>query len=88
MMAVEATSTTESRADMSPQMHRVFRTTAILTGVAAMLAAYAAVDQVEDGASWTIRFLAVGSGMTPWLISSMIVWAAGEIIKVMKGADT
>jgi hypothetical protein len=73
---------------MSSQMHRVFRTTTIMYGVLAMVAAYAAVDQVPDGASWSIKFLAVGSGIAPWLIASMIIWAAGEIIKVMKGADT
>jgi hypothetical protein len=53
-----------------------------------MVAAFAAVDQFPDGASWSIKFLAVGSGIAPWLIASMIIWAAGEIIKVMKGADT
>jgi hypothetical protein len=88
MMGAEAPSTTESRADMSPHMQRVFQTTAILYGVAAMVAAFAAVDQLADGASFSTKFLAVGSGMTPWVISSMIIWAAGEIIKVMKGADT
>jgi hypothetical protein len=73
---------------MSSQMHRVFRTTTVLYGVAAMVAAFAAVDQLPDGASWSLKFLAVGSAMTPWIIVSMIVWAAGEIIKVMKGTDT
>jgi hypothetical protein len=73
---------------MSSQMHRAFRTATIVYGVLAMVAAFAAVDQVPDGASWSIKFLAVGSGMAPWMITSMIVWAAGEIIKVMKGADT
>jgi hypothetical protein len=73
---------------MSSQMHRVFRTTTVLYGVAAMVAAFAAVDQLSDGASWSLKFLAVGSAMTPWIIVSMIVWAAGEIIKVMKGTDT
>jgi hypothetical protein len=29
-----------------------------------------------------------GIGVTPWMISSMIVWAAGEVIKVINGADT
>jgi hypothetical protein len=73
---------------MSPHMQRVFQTTAIFYGVTAMVAAIAAVDQLADGASFSTKFLAAGSGMTPWLISSMIVWAAGEIIKVLKGADT
>jgi hypothetical protein len=73
---------------MSSQMHRVFRTTTVLYGVAAMIAAFAAVDQLPDGASWSLKFLAVGAAMTPWIIVSMIVWAAGEIIKVMKGTDT
>jgi hypothetical protein len=72
---------------VSSQVHRVFRTTTILYGLAAVVAAYAAVDQVPDGASWSIKYLAVGSGIAPWLIASMIIWAAGEIIKVMKGTD-
>jgi len=73
---------------MSPQMHKVFRTSTVAFGVLAVVAAFAAVDQFPDGASWSSQFLAVGSAMTPWMISSMIVWAAGEIIKVIKGTDT
>ena len=72
---------------MSLQMNK-FRTATVLYGLFAIVAAFAAVDQFPDGASWSIKFLAVGSAMTPWMIASMIVWAAGEIIKVMKGSDT
>jgi hypothetical protein len=46
------------------------------------------IRAVPGRASWSIQFLAVGSAMTPWMIFSMIVWAAGEIIKVIKGTDT
>jgi hypothetical protein len=69
-------------------MHKVFRTTTVVFGVLAIVAAFAAVDQFPDGASWFLQFLAVGSAMTPWMIALMIVGAAGEIVKVFKGAET
>ena len=73
---------------MSPQMHKVFRNSSILLAVFTAVAVFAALDQIPDGASWSARYLAVGSAMAPWLIASMIVWAAGEIIKVLKGSDS
>jgi hypothetical protein len=73
---------------MSPQMHKVFRNTSFMFGVFTIVASFAALDQIPDGASWSARYLAVGSAMAPWLISGMIVWAAGEIIKVMKDSET
>ena len=73
---------------MSPQMHKVFRNTSILFLVLTMFAVIAALDQIPDGASWSARYLAVGSAMAPWIISGQIVWAAGEIIKVMKDSET
>jgi hypothetical protein len=69
-------------------MHKVFRNSSIVLGVFTIVAVIAAHDQIPDGASWSARYLAAGSAMAPWFISSMIVWAAGEIIKVMKDSET
>ena len=73
---------------MSPQMYKVFRNTSFLFSVFTIVAMIAALDQIPDGASWSARYLAAGSAMAPWVISGMIVWAAGEIIKVMKDSET
>lgn len=62
---------------------RVFRNTSFLLAVMIVVSGFAASSNVGDGASWDERILAFSSAAAPWIVSAMIVWAAGEIIKAI-----
>lgn len=68
---------------MSPMSHKVFRNTSFLLAVFVIVSGFAASSNVGDGASWDERFIAFSSAAAPWIVSAMIVWAAGEIIKAI-----
>jgi hypothetical protein len=53
-------------------------------GLFGMFVGYAAIDAVPDGASTSLKFLVSAEAIAPWVIASMVVWAAQEIIQVMK----
>jgi len=62
---------------------RIFRSTLFAFAVVIGVSSFAASSNVGDGASWDERFLAFNSAAAPWIVSTMIVWAAGEIIKAI-----
>jgi hypothetical protein len=57
---------------------------AIVLGLFGMLAGYAAIDAVPDGAATSVWFLAAADAIAPWVVAGMVVWAAREIIQTMK----
>jgi hypothetical protein len=66
---------------------RVFRTSTYVLVAVMVIASIAAENSVPDGAEWSDRFLAYSSAVAPWLVSAMIVWAAGEIVKAIRSGD-
>ena len=62
---------------------KAFQLAIYLLGAFSIIAAAATVSFIPDGAGWDERFLVVTSAIGPWLISVMIVWAAGGIIPAM-----
>ena len=67
---------------MSPE--KVFRNSSYVLMVLMLIALFASENSVPDGAEWSDRFLAYSSAVAPWLVSSAIVWAAGEIVKAVR----
>jgi hypothetical protein len=65
-------------------MNNQGRIYAIVLGLFGMFAGYAAIDAAPDGASTSFKFLASADAIAPWIIASMVVWAAQEIIQAIK----
>jgi hypothetical protein len=57
-----------------------FRAMNIAFGVMAVVMAVAAMDITPDGASLSVRLLAVSAAMGPWLVASVIAWATGVVV--------
>lgn len=69
-------------------MYRAFRITSYVLIAFMVIALFAATDSVGDDAGWADRFVAYSAAVNPWLISATIVWAAGEIVKAVSGAES
>jgi len=67
---------------------KVFRNTSYVFLVLILIAAFAAESSVGDDAGFADRFLAYSPAVNPWIISAVIVWAAGEIIGAIRGRES
>jgi hypothetical protein len=65
-------------------MNNQARIYSIVLGLFGMFAGYAALDAAPDGASTSFKFMIAADSIAPWIIASMVVWAAQEIIQAMK----
>jgi hypothetical protein len=65
-------------------MYNQGRIYAIVLGLFGMFVGYAAIDAVPDGASTSFTFMTSADAIAPWVIASMVVWAAQEIIQAIK----
>ena len=66
---------------------KLFRRTEYVLLAMMVIVSIAAGNSVPDGAEWSDRILAYSSAVAPWLVSAMIVWAAGEIVKAIRSGD-
>ena len=67
---------------------KVFRNTTYVAMVFIVMTGIAASNTVPDGADWDVKFIAFSSAVTPWMVTAMIVWAAGVIVEAInRGRD-
>jgi hypothetical protein len=67
---------------------KVFRNTTYVAMVFIVMTCIAASNTVPDGADWDVKFIAFSSAVTPWMVTAMIVWAAGVIVEAInRGRD-
>lgn len=67
---------------------KVFRNSTYGLMAFMVIAFIASENSMPDGAEWSDRFLAYSSAVAPWLVSAVIVWAAGEIVKALRPEDS
>jgi len=65
--------------------HKVFRNTSFVLAAFIVVSMFAVTDSAPDDASWSENFVAFSTTAAPWIIASVVVWAAAEIIKAMTG---
>ena len=63
---------------------RVFRNSSYALVAMIVVLGFAVDSTLPDGADWAERLVAWSSAVAPWLVSAMIVWAAGEIVKAIR----
>ena len=68
--------------------NKKFRNTSIFFSVFILISALASYNVTGDDGNWAEGILAVNAAMNPWLISSVVVWSAGEIIGAIHGQDS
>ena len=66
---------------------KVFRTSTYVLIALMVITMFAADNSIPDGAEWSDRFLAYSEAIAPWLVSAVIVWAAGEIVRAVRPSD-
>ena len=67
---------------------RTFRNTSLLLSFFIVISAFASYSVTGDDADWAEGILAFNAAINPWLISSVVVWSAGEIIGAIQGQDS
>ena len=68
--------------------NKKFRNTSLLLSVFIVISAFASYSVTGDDADWAEGILAFSAAVNPWLISSVVVWSAGEIIGAIQGQDS
>ena len=66
---------------------RVFRNSTYALLAMIVVLGFAVDSTLPDGADWADRLVAWSSAVAPWLVSAMIVWATGEIVKAIRYQD-